>query len=155
MASGHVNRIYRPNTWLHRPSLRREDFSCQPGSVHTWQLVLQMSKIERRRKSREGRILDDCDAATPCSSDTEVSGRSCGNQCGPSRPHAQNASAVLRNFRRQPKKTFATLSAQNGHGAMSDLSPLYGQKGTSGLLDQAADRSNHRPPAAARPFSVA
>jgi hypothetical protein len=36
MASGHVNRINRPNTWLHRPSLRREDFSCQPGAVHTW-----------------------------------------------------------------------------------------------------------------------
>jgi hypothetical protein len=36
MASGHVNRIYRPNTWLYRPSLRREDFSCQPGAVHTW-----------------------------------------------------------------------------------------------------------------------
>src|SRR5438046_6070270 len=36
MASGHVNRIYRPNTWPHRPSLRREDFSCQPGAVHTW-----------------------------------------------------------------------------------------------------------------------
>src|SRR5882762_9710648 len=35
MASGHVNRIYRPNTWQHRPSLRREDFSCQPGAVHT------------------------------------------------------------------------------------------------------------------------
>src|SRR5229473_5675168 len=36
MASGHVNRTKRPNTWLHRPSLRREDFSCQPGAVHTW-----------------------------------------------------------------------------------------------------------------------
>src|SRR5258706_1233717 len=36
MASGHVNRIKRPDTWLHRPSLRREDFSCQPGAVHTW-----------------------------------------------------------------------------------------------------------------------
>jgi len=23
MASGHVNRIQRPNTWLHRPTLRR------------------------------------------------------------------------------------------------------------------------------------
>jgi hypothetical protein len=22
MASGHVNRIYRPNTWLHRPMLQ-------------------------------------------------------------------------------------------------------------------------------------
>jgi hypothetical protein len=36
MVSGHVNRIQRPNTWLHRPSLRREDSSCQPGAVHTW-----------------------------------------------------------------------------------------------------------------------
>ena len=36
MASGHVNRTNRPNTWLHRPSLRREDFPCQPGAVHTW-----------------------------------------------------------------------------------------------------------------------
>jgi hypothetical protein len=36
MASGHVNRTYRPNTWPHRPSLRREDSSCQPGAVHTW-----------------------------------------------------------------------------------------------------------------------
>jgi hypothetical protein len=25
MASGHVNRTNRPNTWLHRPSLRREE----------------------------------------------------------------------------------------------------------------------------------
>ena len=36
MASGHVNRINRPNTWLHRPSLRRDDSSCQLGAVHTW-----------------------------------------------------------------------------------------------------------------------
>ena len=36
MASGHVNRTQRPNTWLHRPSLRREDSPCQLGAVHTW-----------------------------------------------------------------------------------------------------------------------
>src|SRR5438067_50886 len=29
MASGHVNRTNRPNTWLHRPSLRREKSPCQ------------------------------------------------------------------------------------------------------------------------------
>jgi hypothetical protein len=29
MASGHVNRTNRPNTWLHRPALRREDCPCQ------------------------------------------------------------------------------------------------------------------------------
>src|SRR5215831_9364838 len=39
MASGHVNRTNRPNTWLHRPSLRREDSPCQPGAVHTWYLT--------------------------------------------------------------------------------------------------------------------
>jgi len=36
MASGHVNRTQRPNTWLHRPTLRREDSPCQLGAVHTW-----------------------------------------------------------------------------------------------------------------------
>ncbi len=36
MASGHVNRTNRPNTWPHRPTLRREDIPCQPGAVHTW-----------------------------------------------------------------------------------------------------------------------
>ena len=35
MASGHVNRTKRPNTWLHRPSLRREESPCQLGAVHT------------------------------------------------------------------------------------------------------------------------
>jgi hypothetical protein len=39
MASGHVNRTYRPNTWLHRPSLRRKVFPCQLGAVHTWLLL--------------------------------------------------------------------------------------------------------------------
>ena len=38
MASGHVNRINRPNTWLHRPMLLREVLTCQPGAVHTWHL---------------------------------------------------------------------------------------------------------------------
>src|SRR5262249_5627658 len=36
MASGHVNRANRPNTWLHRPRLQREDSPCQLGAVHTW-----------------------------------------------------------------------------------------------------------------------
>ena len=37
MASGHVNRINRPNTWLHRPMLQNvKKSSCQPGAVHTW-----------------------------------------------------------------------------------------------------------------------
>ena len=39
MASGHVNRANRPNTWLHRPMLQSEVSPCQPGAVHTWPLV--------------------------------------------------------------------------------------------------------------------
>src|SRR4029453_18083742 len=38
MASGHVNRINRPNTWLHRPTCKREKRPCQLGAVHTWHL---------------------------------------------------------------------------------------------------------------------
>jgi hypothetical protein len=36
MASGHASRINRPNTWLLRPNLRREESPCQHGAVHTW-----------------------------------------------------------------------------------------------------------------------
>jgi hypothetical protein len=36
MASGHVYRVERPNTWPHRPRLLSEDSTCQPGAVHTW-----------------------------------------------------------------------------------------------------------------------
>ncbi len=36
MASGHANRTYRPNTWLHRPMLQTEESPCQLGAVHTW-----------------------------------------------------------------------------------------------------------------------
>jgi len=48
MASGHVNRTERPNTWQHRPSLRRDDSSCQPGAVHTWhQSAMRHGRWER------------------------------------------------------------------------------------------------------------
>jgi len=36
MASGHVNRTQRPNTWLHRPMLHVKNNPCQLGAVHTW-----------------------------------------------------------------------------------------------------------------------
>src|ERR1700683_5238625 len=36
MASGHVNRTQRPNTWLHRPICTRKESPCQLGAVHTW-----------------------------------------------------------------------------------------------------------------------
>jgi hypothetical protein len=43
MASGHVNRTQRPNTWLHRPTLRREDSPCQHGAVHTWPITTDIA----------------------------------------------------------------------------------------------------------------
>jgi len=43
MASGHVNRANRPNTWLRRPALQREETPCQPGSrPHYTTVVAQM-----------------------------------------------------------------------------------------------------------------
>ena len=48
MASGHVNRANRPNTWLHRPATRREESPCQLGAVHTWHIAAQ---IDVRRVS--------------------------------------------------------------------------------------------------------
>jgi hypothetical protein len=35
MASGHVNRTNRPNTWLHRPACKREEKPCQLGAVQS------------------------------------------------------------------------------------------------------------------------
>src|SRR5258706_8860547 len=52
-------------------------------------------------------------------------------RCGPSCRHTRNASAVFKIFVLHPKKTFATISALFGHGAMSDLSPLCAPKRTS------------------------
>jgi len=49
MASGHVNRTQRPNTWLHRPSLRRENSPCQLGAVHTWPLATCCPETAVRR----------------------------------------------------------------------------------------------------------
>jgi len=49
MASGHVNRTKRPNTWLHRPTCVREESPCQLGAVHTWQILLQKSFCTRHQ----------------------------------------------------------------------------------------------------------
>jgi hypothetical protein len=59
MASGHVNRINRPNTWLHRPSLLREDSSCQLGAVHTWHKAdITSAPINVRFRGRSGHLAD-------------------------------------------------------------------------------------------------
>jgi hypothetical protein len=61
MASGHVNRINRPNTWLHRPTCKREKRPCQLGAVHTWHNATFccdasiLSLLDAKRTSRERR----------------------------------------------------------------------------------------------------
>ncbi len=56
MASGHVNRTNRPNTWLHRPSLRREKSPCQLGAVHTWHLAAFAAAQVNPSQSRQAII---------------------------------------------------------------------------------------------------
>ena len=49
------------------------------GNKHDrcWQILLQKSKIERPRKSRESRFLDAATAAKPSMADTKTGGRFC------------------------------------------------------------------------------
>ena len=48
MASGHVNRTKRPNTWLHRPMLQDvKKSSCQPGRTRRC-LLLRVKRTSGR-----------------------------------------------------------------------------------------------------------
>src|SRR5215471_2633428 len=57
MASGHVNRSNRPNTWRHRPATPREDFPCQLGAVHTWRFPatsqIDVNAFDQSRTDRD------------------------------------------------------------------------------------------------------
>src|SRR6267154_5750305 len=53
-----------------------------------------------------------------------VRGRFCVKRCGPSRHCLRDASAVLENFARHPKKTLSTLSAHFGSFARVPRRPL-------------------------------
>ena len=86
-------------------------------------ILLKKSKFERPRKSRESRFLDIPPAAKPCREDTNVRGRFCVKRCGPSYRRVRNASAVLKNFCRHPKKTFSTLSARSRHQEGAGIRP--------------------------------
>ena len=69
MASGQVNRIKRPNTWLQRPMLQnREKSSCQTGAVHTWHIASFRCDVEL---VAIGGIADSCN---------RTSGRSMGSR---------------------------------------------------------------------------
>ena len=88
------------------------------GNDCFWRILLQKSEIEQSLKSRGSRFLVGSAAATLSRIDTTVCGRFCVRRFGPSRRHVRNASAVLKNFVRHPKKTFSTLLAQSDHSSI-------------------------------------
>src|SRR5882757_9333551 len=94
-------------------------------------IVLQKSKIERDQKFRESRFFDVSTAAKPRSADTMVRGRFCVKGCGPSHHRLRDASAVLENFARHPKKTFSTLSGAKRAFAKRRCHPRVGREQTS------------------------
>src|SRR5712672_31481 len=82
--------------------------------VGYWQILLQKSKIECPRKSRESRFLGISIGARILGADAKVRGRFYVKRYGPSRREARDASAPLRISVHHPKNTFGTKSANNG-----------------------------------------
>src|SRR3990170_6486155 len=69
MASGHANRINRPNTWLHRPASQRDVLTCQLGAVHTWHICdIDGLRCDVRFTLRSGSLKCPC---SPCSAFSE------------------------------------------------------------------------------------
>jgi hypothetical protein len=93
----------------------RRRSKVQSANGRFWWILLKKSKIERLRKSREGRLLGLSAAARLFKTNTRVRGCVCVNRCGPSRRRAWNASTVLKNLVRRPRRTFSTLSVRSGH----------------------------------------
>src|SRR6476660_5186285 len=59
---------------------------------------------------------------------TKVGGRFGMKRCGPSCRRTRSASAIFKIFVLHPKKTFATISARNGHVAVVPIRPLSGDQ---------------------------
>jgi hypothetical protein len=114
----------------------RKVYGLKPGCVHRVRdvrlgsIVLQKSKIERRRKSRKSRFLADSTTAILRCAHTKLRGRFCVKRCGPSYRRVRNASAVLKNCGRHPETTFSTLSVTLGHRDLSDGGPFYPKEQT-------------------------
>ena len=54
MASGHVNRIYRPNTWLHRPMLQnvKKALANSEPSTHGTKRTCRDVRLESAMRSK-------------------------------------------------------------------------------------------------------
>src|ERR1700722_14200888 len=84
------------------------DIRAGPQHVSFGPILLKKSKIERLQKSRAGRLFGLSAAARLFKTITGIRGCVCANRFGPSRRRAWNASAVLKNLVRRPKRTFST-----------------------------------------------
>src|SRR5258705_9578904 len=78
-------------------------------------MLSKKSKIEGLRKSRKGQVLVVSVAVSLCRACTKVCDRFAAIRCGPSRCPAWDPPAGLKNFVRQPEKTFSTASTLSGH----------------------------------------
>jgi hypothetical protein len=65
MASGHVNRTKRPNTWLHRPACGREESPCQPGRSCRTSVADQCPKLGVERTQRGHAAMAESDPKRP------------------------------------------------------------------------------------------
>src|SRR3981189_2768046 len=74
-----------------------------------------VAKVENRTTPKISQMLIFANSATAVfrSANTKLRDRFCAKRCGPSYRRARKAPAVLKNFGRHPKKTFATVSAQS------------------------------------------
>src|SRR5258708_40212854 len=84
-----------------------------------------MLHLSTRRFCSDSR--DQLKNLTTRSANTKVGGRFGMKRCGPSCRHTRNASAVFKIFVLHPKKTFATISATNGHSRNNEA-PLTPRK---------------------------
>ena len=101
-----------------------------PLHFRFWQILLQKSKVASARIFGETLKREGIDDSSNLSRVTEVAYEFSVRRRGPSDLYTKTARTALRIFDTFGKTTFATLSAQNGHGAMCGLSPLCDQKRT-------------------------
>ena len=131
MASGHVKRANRPNTWLHRPATRREDSPCQLGVVHTWHkadITLTSGNVPSGRAAwrrcppvPSGRRAE-TPSRHPCSRDAHragchrppCAGDSPTSPCASPTVHVAGPSIQLKQIERIEKGLPAALTANGG-----------------------------------------
>ena len=90
------------------------------------EIVLQKSKVASARIFGETSKREGIDDSSNLSRATEVAYEFSVRRRGPSDLYTKTARTALRIFDTFGKVTFATLSARNGHSAMSELSLLSG-----------------------------